>query len=225
MSGVIPGTKFVKICAGHDFMLALTEEGFLYAWGSGANGQTGQGDSGSAGRRNVPTLVSFGDPTIRIKYIAANSSGHVIVVDTGGRLWGWGLNDYGQVGDGTTTRRTTPQRLMSGSTLTFDSVVIGRQHSIAMTGDGKIFAWGRNTVGQVGIGSTVGTIRIPTAVTPSVTYKAIAAGERTSMAICENGFLYMWGSNAQGQFGNGLSGTGAANNVRVPSLRPFLVMG
>ncbi|MZG88400.1 RCC1 repeat-containing protein, partial [Staphylococcus aureus] len=77
---------------------------------------------------------------------------HTIALKSDGTVWAWGYNGYGQLGDGSTTNRSTPVQV-SGLT---DVIAIagGYYHTIALKSDGTVWAWGHNEGGQLGDGST-----------------------------------------------------------------------
>ncbi|MEV5576693.1 Ig-like domain repeat protein [Spirillospora sp. NPDC052269] len=128
---------------------------------------------------------------------------HSLALTSDGRVLAWGSNDYGRLGDGTTTPRTTYVwvRLPAGVTIT--QVSAGHDHNLAVASDGRVFAWGRNTEGQVGDGTT--TMR-PTPVQvhlpAGVTASQVSAGSVNSLAVTSDGQALSWGMNA-GRLGDG----------------------
>jgi alpha-tubulin suppressor-like RCC1 family protein len=92
-------------------------------------------------------------------------------------LYAWGRNNYGQLGDGTTTNRLTPTAIGSS---TWKSVS-GSTHSLGIRGDGKLYAWGRNNYGQLGDGTTTDRLT-PTAIGSS-TWKSVSGGSNHSLGI------------------------------------------
>ena len=89
------------------------------------------------------------------------------------------------------------------SGVAFTTVEAGSQHSLALTADGKLFAWGNNGDGQLGDGGTSEERSSPVSISPELTFKAIAAGENHSLALTVDGTLYRWGDNSLGQLGDG----------------------
>jgi len=131
-----------------------------------------------------------------------------------GSLWAWGRNTLGQLGDGTTTNRLTPIRVLTGVAL----VAAGEFHSLALKADGSLWAWGRNDVGQLGDGTTANR---PSPVPVMTGVASVVAGDHHSLAIKTDGSLWTWGYNGNGQLGDDttqyrltpvrvLSGVGAA---------------
>ena len=82
----------------------------------------------------------------------ALGSGHSCALLTNSAVMCWGWNYYGQLGDGTTTDRTTPAEVSGITTAT--SIALGSYHSCALLGDGTVMCWGRNDYGQLGDGTT-----------------------------------------------------------------------
>ncbi|MFC5471295.1 immunoglobulin-like domain-containing protein, partial [Cohnella suwonensis] len=113
-----------------------------------------------------------------------------------GTLWAWGDNDYGQLGDGTTTRRYTPVQVLSG----VQAIAAGARHSLALKSDGTLWAWGDNSVGDLGDGTTIDR-HTPVQVLSGV--QAVASRGFHSLALKSDGTLWAWGDNAYGQLGDG----------------------
>jgi len=102
-------TNWAKVSSGSVFGIAITTSGQLWTWGSNANGRTGRGTT--SGVTATPTRV--GSASNWAKPSAGNEHGSAIT--TSGELWAWGSNGSGQLGDGTTTQRTSPTRIGSGT--------------------------------------------------------------------------------------------------------------
>jgi len=117
-----------------------------------------------------------------------------------GELWGWGRNEHGQLGDGTTTQRTSPVRI--GLASNWVSVVSTSNHSVGLRNDGTLWTWGYNGQGQLGNGTTTGSIN-PIQVGSENNWVSIGGGVGHSIALKSNGTLWAWGWNAGGQLGLG----------------------
>jgi alpha-tubulin suppressor-like RCC1 family protein len=135
--------------------------------------------------------------------ISANSTffgKHTCAVNGDGTLRCWGSNQYGQLGDGTTTDRSSPVRVTNLSNVI--SVAAGATHTCALRANGIVSCWGNNANGELGDGTT--TSRSTTADVPGLTgVVAIAAGQIHTCAVRYNGTVYCWGSSYDGQIGNG----------------------
>lgn len=139
---------------------------------------------------------------------------HTLALKADGKVWAWGANANGQLGDGAVVARSTP---VAVSNLT-DVVAIaaGRSHSIALRADGTVWAWGSNASGELGDGTTSPRLR-PVQVSGLTDVVAIAAGGlRFNLALKGNGTVFAWGENSSGQLGDG---------THTPRLRPVVVPG
>lgn len=136
-----------------------------------------------------------------------------------GRLHGFGLNTYGQVGDGTTDTRFVPTVLPAP--MGFVAVNGHETHSLALHADSTVWSWGRSTSGQLGLGrDTAGapvTALVPTQVPGLSGIVAIVAGGTHSLALRSDGTVWAWGENGSGQLGIG-STTDQAVPVQVAEI-------
>ena len=128
--------------------------------------------------------------------VAAGGS-HSAAVTKDGDLYMWGLNYNGQLGDGTTTDRYTPVKIMDNVAL----VSLGGSHSAAITKDGSLYMWGYNYYGQLGDGGTTTDRYTPVKIMDNVA--SVSLGGNHSAAITNDGNLYTWGYNKYGQLGDG----------------------
>jgi alpha-tubulin suppressor-like RCC1 family protein len=138
---------------------------------------------------------------------------HTLAIDVDGKLWAWGANYNGELGNGTTINRTTPEFINSSSWM---EVSAGLSHSLGLKNDGTIWAWGRNATGQLGIGTARDTSSLVQIGTGS-DWTKIAAGANHSAAIKADGTLWTWGSDEYGQLGNGGSNTALINPTKIDS--------
>ena len=133
---------------------------------------------------------------------------HSVALAYDGSVWAWGANNYQQIGDGTSTERHNPVKILSDVT----SISAGAVHTLALKTDGSVWAWGYNGNGELGIG-TRATKNKPVEVIDGGVV-AVAVGDHHSMAIKSDGSLWVWGSNFCGQIGNG-SSADALNPVKI----------
>jgi uncharacterized repeat protein (TIGR02543 family) len=205
------GEKITQVSLGENYSSALTSNGRIFTWGRNSNGQLGDG---TISQRTTPTEItasfnlSVGETITQISLGAFHSS----ALTSNGRLFTWGLNSNGQLGDGTMPSRTTPTEitvrfnLRAGEIIT--QVSLGSFHSSAITSNGLLFTWGLNSSGQLGDNSTTNR-NVPTIITARFslgsgeTITQLSLGSFHSSAITSNGRLFTWGRNSNGQLGDG----------------------
>lgn len=206
----------ISIAAGGCHNLALDAQGHLYAWGTGTNGQLGNGATTS-----VSTPVKVMD---NVSTMAAGAL-HSLAVKTDGSVWAWGSNTNGRLGDGTTTQRTSPVEITTLSTDAAASqggiraLAAGVSNSFAIGRDGTVWAWGANTSGALGDGTTTqrtSPVKIATLGpnTAAGTVRQVVAGNAGGAALMTDGTVRAWGINTSGQLGNGT----ASGTATVPTL-------
>jgi alpha-tubulin suppressor-like RCC1 family protein len=116
------------------------------------------------------------------------------------RAWSWGDNAYGQLGDGTTTKRNVPG-LVSNLTGVI-SVSSGKEHAAAATSDGQVWTWGANYNGQLCNGTlSGGSTSTPGLVSGITGVVAVSAGQDHTLALKSDGTVWAWGSNAYAGLG------------------------
>ena len=207
------GKKIVQISAGGSHSMALDSEGNIYAWGWGGEGQLGNGENNNS---NVPILVKKEGTGLEGKTIKKVMAGGMfsMVLTSDGNLYSWGKNNYGQIGDGTTNNYNLAVAVKTeGTPMAGKKVVdfsISNEHTVALTSDGQIYAWGRNESGQLGNGTNTAStlpVAVKTAGTPFAGKKAVqvvAGGWEGahSLALGTDGTVYSWGRNLNGQLGD-----------------------
>lgn len=189
----VPGlTQVVSIAAGFNFALALKSDGTLWAWGSNWDGQLGNGTTSA-------TPVATPVEVRGISGVTALSAGayHALAV-SGGSVYAWGYNGFGELGDGSTNLSDVP--VLVPGLPTALSVAGGAYHSLVLGTDGSVWSFGRNDEGELGNGSTTSS-DVPVQI-PGVTAQAIAAGGFHSLVEEADGTLWATGSNTYGQLGD-----------------------
>lgn len=146
---------------------------------------------------------------------------HTCLVADDGKVWCWGFNPYGELGDGSTVDRPNPvivKRLPDRAS----SVTAGYGHTCALLQDGRIACWGNNSVGQCGTGSESDPLLNPTIVpVPDVRFTAVVAGQGHTCALTHDGHVYCWGVVAHGISGvdpSRVTGSRAVGPTRVDAL-------
>lgn len=151
------GSGFSTISAGRSSSFAIKTDGTLWAWGSNSSSQLGTGTTKSS--EPLPVLVGEGYSQVSaggitgVPGLAIGNGTHTLALKTDGTLWAWGQNAYGQLGDGTTTARSTPVQVGMG----FARISAGGLHSLATKADGTLYAWGSNAIAQTGLGTVTST--------------------------------------------------------------------
>ncbi|PKL46333.1 MAG: hypothetical protein CVV42_16945, partial [Candidatus Riflebacteria bacterium HGW-Riflebacteria-2] len=144
------------------------------------------------------TNVSWNFTTAPIWAQVACGTQYTLAIKTDGTLWAWGSNLSGQLGDGTTTQKTSPVQIAG---TTWKQVACANSHSVAIKTDGTLWAWGRNVSGEIGDGTT--TQRNSPVQIAGTTWKQVTCGDFHTLAIKTDGTLWAWGNNDHGQLGDG----------------------
>ena len=179
----------VSASAGADFTVALKADGTLWTWGGNDEGQLGTG-----------TTEGYATPVQVLDQVTAVAAGvgATAAIRTDSTLWTWGDNLFGQLGDGTQDSRPTPQQILTD----VSAVNLGGYHAAAIRTDGTLWMWGSNIDGQLGTGQATEVLQTqPVQVPLNGAVLAVAAGTGHTVAILEDGSLWVWGRNDQGQLG------------------------
>jgi alpha-tubulin suppressor-like RCC1 family protein len=146
---------------------------------------------------------------------AARTARPVAQAAAAGQAWAWGLNDHGQLGDGTTTNSQVPVKVLLPAGTTVTAVSAGRFHCLALTSAGHVLAWGENLRGELGDGTRVdSSVPVRVKLPRRVKVVAISAGFGHSLAVTASGHVFAWGNNQRGQLGDGTT-TDRLTPVRV----------
>ena len=195
----------------------IHSDGTVYTWGNNTTGQLGDN---SETQRTTPVTV-YTSGALASKNVTAVSAGwyHSLALDSDGKVYAWGDNTNGQLGDNSTTSSSVPVSVYTAGALngkSITAIAAGLDHTLALDSDGIVYAWGDNTSGQLGDGSNSDS-KIPVAVSTAgilsgKTISAIAVGFYFSVAMDSDGKVYTWGSNSSGQLGNNST---TASNIPV----------
>ena len=207
------GRTAVAISAGRIHTCALLDDGSVSCWGDNYNGQLGDN---STTNRNAPTPISsLGEGRTAV---AISSGGwHTCAILDDGSVSCWGDGYNGKLGDGTDDESKTPTQTSSlGEGRTAVAISSGADHTCAILDDGSVSCWGQNSYGQLGDG-TNDESKTPTP-TSSLgegrTAVAISAGDSHTCALLDDGSVSCWGSNWDGELGDGST---AHRNAPAPT--------
>lgn len=217
----VPLSGITAISAGRFHSLALVaDDGTIRAWGDNNFGQLGYRVGVDWGLPRQVVASVDGPALSRITAISAGEY-HSLALDEDGMVWAWGSNEFGQLGDGTTT--TVPRLLPAQVTWDDDddpstapvplshitAISAGDTHSLALADDGTVWAWGNNKDGQLGDATTTDRL-FPVKVKGLFGIieeldgiQAIACGSDYSLALDGDGMLWTWGSNTAQRLGQG----------------------
>ncbi|MFJ4253483.1 putative Ig domain-containing protein [Microbacterium sp. NPDC090003] len=222
--GEIPaGVKATEVVSGSGHVSVLADNGWVYSWGEPSSG------NGTNIIQTEPVALAQGQipAGVTITQIAkGNGNGYALGSD--GWIYAWGSNFLGATGDGSgdsssSVVRTTPVRISQGAVpagVTFTQVAAGSYNAYGVGTDGRVYSWGNNGNGALGIGDTsvqwvtepvlMGAGEIPA----GVTVAKVVSSELHAMLLADDGNTYSIGLNSSGQLGNGGT-TNAAAPVRV----------
>jgi probable HAF family extracellular repeat protein/YVTN family beta-propeller protein len=201
-------SDIVAIAAGDAHGLALTATGTVLAWGRNSHGELGRGSAGTGS--NIPVPVGL----TGVMKIAAGRD-YSLALRSNGELWAWGRNQAGQLGQPVSGENPNPSPLpVPAGGARFVAMSGGFDHMLAIDTLGRVWAWGSNTVGQLGrpndgsCGPLAGSGLCPTPRLSDTTLPLILdvyAGGYHSLVRAQDGSVWAWGRNQQGQLGEGSS--------------------
>lgn len=178
--------------AGNLFSLGIAADGTLWTWGQNDHGQLGHAGSGGN-----PVKVG----TMTWTSVAAGLT-HSLGIASDGTLWGWGDNATGELGaaPGTLSQSAVPVQI--GADAGWSAVAAGNGYSLALRTDGTLWAWGRNTVGELGDGTTT-EHDAPEQIGTATNWVSVSAGAWHALARRADGTAWAWGDDTFGTLGDG----------------------
>ena len=205
---VAQGNNWKQVTCGGEYAAAIKTDGTLWCWGQNTNGQLG--DSTQTNRSSPVQTITFGT---NWKQVSAGLT-HTAATKTDGTLWAWGNNYYGQLGNNTTTHRSSPvQTITFGTNWKQVSASIGADNMTAIKTDGTLWSWGNNYNGT--IGDNTRTYRSSPVQIPGTSWDDIAGGNQHIYARKSDGTLWSWGYNSQGQLGQ-ITRAPRSSPVQIP---------
>ncbi|MFO1484532.1 MAG: LamG-like jellyroll fold domain-containing protein [Verrucomicrobiaceae bacterium] len=209
-SGVLAGKTIVAISAGTGFSVALSSDGQLFSWGAGSS--LGRGNTTSS---NIPVAVDMSG-VLAGKVVTDISAGwyHALARTSDGRVYGWGVNGFGQLGNGNKTNALSPVAMDVSAIIaggeTVKSVSAGYVNSMVLTAHNIMYICGDNSVGQLGLGASNSAYPTATSlVVPNIGPLALSpgsiaqviAGAFQNYALTTDGRVIAWGYAGGGALG------------------------
>jgi len=203
----------VSVAAGNQTGFVIGQNGNLFAWGDNSYGQLGFISSKCDSLvSEMAWITGYMDSFVsemtwvmgEVISVATSGSGHTMVITEDGRLWGWGRNDYGQIGDGTVMDRNAPTYIMSDVAAVAVSSCLLKGTTMAIKTDGSLWGWGNNSEGRLTGGTEIAQRR-PVHIMDDVAAVSIGASAVVTLsgrvmrrgtevlAIRTDGSLWRWG--------------------------------
>lgn len=193
------GVSVMMVAAGAEHSAAVTEDGGLYGWGWGRYGNLGLGDRND---RLVPERVSSISGQKMV--LVACGWRHTMSVSFTGVLYTYGWSKYGQLGHGDFDDHLTPHRLEALKDSPISQISGGWRHSMALTSDGRLYGWGWNKFGQVGVGDNIDhSLPVQVKFPQDQNVVLVSCGWRHTLAETERRNVFSWGRGTNGQLGHG----------------------
>jgi alpha-tubulin suppressor-like RCC1 family protein len=189
---VTGGHQFAAIQGGEGFTCGLTAAGQAWCWGYGGLGALGRGDTASS---VTPVAVAGGHVFASISIDAQGQFACGLTADA--HAYCWGLNDRGQLGDGTRTSRLSPTQVAGDPA--FSGLAVGADYACGLVGS-QALCWGDNSYGQLG---QAGAPLTPAPVDGGLTFSSLATSATYACGVATGGQAYCWGLNDEGQLGTG----------------------
>jgi alpha-tubulin suppressor-like RCC1 family protein len=225
-------TSVTAIAGGGHHSMALKSDGTVWTWGWGYAGQLGDGHF----HTNSPFGVATPIQVVGLSGVVAIAGGlgHCLALKSDGTVRAWGHGLYGQLGDGNfygdfytdeIQSVATPVQVIGLSGIV--AIASGpSDHNLAIKSDGTLWAWGAGGDGQIGDGNFYGSphygVAAPVQVSGLSPVVAIACGTRHSLAIKPDGTVWAWGTDIDGELGDGNFITTGNGGVATPILASSL---
>ncbi|AUG29522.1 MULTISPECIES: hypothetical protein [Microbacterium] len=199
-TGETPGsaasTRFTSVAVGGTHQLAVDDSGVVYSWGQSESPALGLGSTTTATAPTKLPPTSFGAAVVSVSASLDTS----FAIDAYGRLYGWGANGNGQLGNGDNRGAGLPVR--AASNLLIRSVSSNGATTLAVTRSGELYSWGANSNRVLGDGS-IGGRTLPGLVVDASRFDKVLAAGNSGWAIDTTNRLWFWGEGSPGLWGTG----------------------
>lgn len=188
--------NIVDIQCGGKFCLAMAEDGTIWGWGENASGQLME--ASTKGRAVLePTKLAISGRFVKLACGGSTAFG----LDKDGKLWSWGRNDYGQLGNDKAKKTSSvPVEVLLPDGIEIAEIHAYNSHSAVLTTDGRVWQWGRTYSGQLGNGKRP-TKSLPVEAHPDGKVLMVAVGSSCTYVLMEDGRIWASGYSEVGQTG------------------------
>lgn len=201
------GVKFVTksyLIDVYPYLNGLGDIAMAGLWGCGANNYGALGDSTTVDKSSPVQTITMGTNWKQVASSNYYYSGHTAAVTTDGTLWLWGYNSVGQLGNSTSTDRSSPVQTIALGT-NWKQVSCGDLYTTAIKTDGTLWTWGNNFYGQLGNSMSTDRSSPVQTIALGTNWKQVSAGKYHVGAIKTDGTLWLWGDGYIGQLGNSIT--------------------
>ncbi len=196
---------FTEISAGFEHGVALKNDGTVYAWGNNVYGSVGNGTGGANNFKPTPLQVFSGANPVLATAVGAGEY-HTLAVDASdGSVWAWGRNTDGQLGKSSLNKADSWVPVKVNNLQNIVAVYGGSGWSMALDSSAQVWVWGKNSLGQLGIGNTTMQLS-PVMVGVLNGSVGLSAGSSHGIALGLDGVVQAWGDNSYGKLGLGTTG-------------------
>ncbi|XP_041128227.1 E3 ubiquitin-protein ligase HERC2-like isoform X2 [Polyodon spathula] len=205
------GIEVIDVAAGGAHSACVTATGELYTWGKGRYGRLGHGDSEDQ-LKPKPVEALQGHRVVDVA--CGSGDAQTLCLTDDDTVWSWGDGDYGKLGRGGSDGCKVPMKMDSLTGVGVVKVECGSQFSVALAKSGAVYTWGKGDYHRLGHGSD-DHVRRPRQVQGLQGKKVIAIATGSLHCVCctEDGEVYTWGDNDEGQLGDGTT-----NAIQRPRL-------
>ena len=208
----VTGVRFTELAAGYQQTCGRTDGGRVYCWGSSNWGSVGNGSAAGV-LYPTPQLLA---PTQIATVTSGPMAAHTCALRGDGERLCWGWNAQGQIGDGTTNNASTPRDTGSVG-VPAATLSAGWANTCALQ-SGRLLCWGDNSAGQLGNGTTTSSLSPTPAAQSFDRVVALTAGNAHGCLASADGTAWCWGTNRDGQLGDGTPVTMRPSPSRVSGL-------
>ena len=189
-------SEWCLVDTGIDHTGAIKKDGTLWLWGRNNQGQVGDN---SIFNRSSPVQVYSN--SVDWQTVSCGNK-FTLALQLDGSLWAWGDNTNCTLGDRTKIHRSVPVQNIYSPVVGWSKVSAGYDHACAIDKSGRLYCWGNNSDGELGIGNTVENCSPVQILSNSTDWSDVATGQDFTLALKTDGSIWGWGKNAFGQYGN-----------------------